>query len=232
MIIEWDHENVFQQNCGDCCDGMPKLVEVRNEQNIPTMDFPSSLTWEIDATNDGAFAFYTRSHLIYYKMPELRVLMENQEIILNKVSNMEVLCCTSVSGYCVIENENTRTCIGEDIDFEQTKLQALNSSLTGWENILEEIDNSPFIEFNNFFKNDSTMDSADSRDSVLNHLKISSQPHTLVKPQLLQDAEINPDARSFLENLENKIGNNIVTNKDHGWLTGINRIQIEGNAGE
>ena len=227
LIIEWDHETVFQQNCGECCDGMPKLVEVRNEQNIPIMDFPSSVTWEIENTNDGAFAFYTRSHLIYYKMPELRVLIRNQEDILNRVSNREILCCNVVGqGTCVIESENTRTCIRDDVDFEQTKLQALTTSLTSWEKFLEELDNSTPTAFSNFFNDDSTItnDKVDSRKSVLKHLEIRSQPHTLVKPETLKQAEANSYARSFKEEYD--------IPSDNDWLTGVNRIQIEGNAGE
>lgn len=227
LIIEWDHETIFQQNCGECCDGMPKLVEVRNEQNIPIMDFPSSVTLEIDTTDGNAFAFYTRSHLIYYKMPELRVLIENQEIILNQVLNNEVLCCTVGDGRCGIENENTRTCVRRDIDFEQNQLQAMESSLTSWESILREMDESSTIEFSNFFTNENDSirnDSVDSREAVLQHLVIRSQPRTLVKPQFIEDAEINPHSSTFLQ--DNGV------RSDKSWLAGINRIQIEGNAGE
>ena len=161
-------------------------------------------------------------------MPELRVLISNQESILNRVSNRETTCCNNGrQGMCEIESENTRTCVDDDVSFEQTKLQALTSSLTSWEKTLEEIDNSASTAFSDFFDKDSTItnDSVDSRESVLKHLEIRSQPHTLVKPETLKQAKANPYASSFAEEYD-------IPTSDNDWLTGVNRIQIEGNAGE
>lgn len=114
------------------------LTDYTDSNGEVKVGFPVSVVFDVKNTQDSALSFYTRYHLNNVVFPALDKAIGNQKNLLDRVKAGQPICCKKTSGSCLHEGEDEgKICNEDDIAFEQSKLDMLEASQTGWNNALK-----------------------------------------------------------------------------------------------
>ena len=112
----------------------PKLLE-----DAP--NFPTTTIFDLETGNSPAISFYSRYHINLVIKPELKANIAAQTELVKKVTSKSRICCGGSSkGSCLgKEKKDTfRNCDAGDIEFENSRLDALKMTLKGWKHMESE----------------------------------------------------------------------------------------------
>jgi len=98
--------------------------------------FPSQLIFDVNSPpSEQALAFYSRYHVEYVKLPELKYSQKKQQELVDAMNRNEQVCCsvTKVNGVCPAGKRNA-VCSDDDKTEEQGDLDALDDGVESWVN--------------------------------------------------------------------------------------------------
>ena len=216
--VKWDDTN--------CEFGLMNYTDSNGELKV---GFPVSVVFDVKNTQDSALSFYTRYHLNNVVFPALDKAIGNQKNLLDRVEAGEKICCQNKNGSCLHEGEEkaTKICNEDDRTFEQSKLDMLEASQTGWNNALkrEEETKENAIkgkqDVSNWFSNTKELENVVEQESERKDLEINDHKTYLVPDTLIASSKPLDSSAKYLDGTDDKES-----------IKKAKRVHIVGDAGK
>lgn len=114
---------------------MPDCAPIGDFTEDKPNPFPSQLIFDVNSPpSEQALAFYSRYHIEYVKLPDLKYSQKKQQELVDAMKRDEQVCCSvkkDKTGKCPAGKRN-KVCDDDEKLEEQGDLDALNDGVNSW----------------------------------------------------------------------------------------------------